>query len=126
MSGWVLGIGALYLGALVYAALHARASNRSDHDFLTAGSNLGSLFGCLTVAATLFSTFTLMGMPDLFRSHGVGAWFFLGIADCALAFVALWFESGRLGRRWMSMRRMCRVRSHHSHSYEVVVVAFLP
>ncbi|MDG2375177.1 MAG: sodium:solute symporter family protein [Woeseiaceae bacterium] len=91
MNVWVLGIGTLYLGALVYAALRARASNRSDHDFLTAGSNLGSLFGCLTVAATLFSTFTLMGMPDLFRNHGVGAWFFLGISDCALAFVALWF-----------------------------------
>ena len=91
MNGWVLGIGALYLGALVYAALRARVSNRSDDDFLTAGSNLGSLIGCLTVAATLFSTFTLMGMPDLFRNHGVGAWFFLGVADCALAFVALWF-----------------------------------
>jgi len=91
VNGWILGIGALYLGALVYAALQARVSNRSDHDFLTAGSNLGSLIGCLTVAATLFSTFTLMGMPDLFRNHGVGAWFFLGISDCALAFVALWF-----------------------------------
>jgi SSS family solute:Na+ symporter len=108
VSGWVLGIGALYLGALVYAALHARASNRSDQDFLTAGSNLGSLFGCLTVAATLFSTFTLMGMPDLFRNHGVGAWFFLGIADCALAFVALWFG--------VNIRRRIQVRKFNGFS----------
>ncbi len=76
---------------LVVAALRARRSNHSDNDFLLAGSNLGSLVGCLTVAATLFSTFTLMGMPDLFRNHGIGAWIFLGISDCALAFVALWF-----------------------------------
>ena len=108
MTVWVLGIGALYLGALVYAALHARESNHSDQDFLTAGSNLGSLIGCLTVAATLFSTFTLMGMPDLFRNHGVGAWFFLGISDCALAFVALWFG--------VNIRRRMAVRNFNGFS----------
>lgn len=91
MNKWILIIGATYLFTLVVAALYARRSNHSDNDFLLAGSNLGSLVGCLTVAATLFSTFTLMGMPDLFRNHGIGAWIFLGISDCALAFVALWF-----------------------------------
>ena len=91
VNGWILGIGTVYLCALIAAALRARKSNHSDNDFLLAGSSLGALVGCLTVAATLFSTFTLMGMPDLFRSHGIGAWFFLGISDCALAFVALWF-----------------------------------
>ena len=91
MNKWILIIGATYLCALVVAALRARRSNHSDNDFLLAGSNLGSLVGCLTVAATLFSTFTLMGMPDLFRNHGIGAWIFLGVSDCALAFVALWF-----------------------------------
>ncbi len=91
MNKWILIIGAAYFCMLVVAALRARRSNHSDNDFLLAGSNLGSLVGCLTVAATLFSTFTLMGMPDLFRNHGIGAWIFLGISDCALAFVALWF-----------------------------------
>jgi len=91
VSGWILGIGTVYLCMLVTAALRARKSNHSDNDFLLAGSSLGSLVGCLTVAATLFSTFTLMGMPDLFRNHGIGAWIFLGVSDCALAFVALWF-----------------------------------
>ena len=91
MNKWILIIGTAYFSMLVVAALRARRSNHSDNDFLLAGSNLGSLVGCLTVAATLFSTFTLMGMPDLFRNHGIGAWIFLGISDCALAFVALWF-----------------------------------
>ena len=91
MNGWILGIGSVYLCTLIAAALRARKSNHSDNDFLMAGSNLGALIGCLTVAATLFSTFTLMGMPDLFRNHGIGAWVFLGFSDCALAFVALWF-----------------------------------
>ncbi len=91
MNKWILIIGSIYLCTLISAAFRARKSNQSDNDFLLAGSNLGSLVGCLTVAATLFSTFTLMGMPDLFRNHGIGAWVFLGISDCALAFVALWF-----------------------------------
>ena len=28
-----------------------------------------------------------MGMPDFFRTHGIGAWIFLGVADAAVAFV---------------------------------------
>jgi len=91
MSNWVLAIGFLYGCGLILALVRARHSTRNDNDFLTGGANIGSIVGGLTVAATLFSTFTLMGMPDLFRKHGVGAWIFLGVADCALAFVALWF-----------------------------------
>ena len=91
MNLWMIVLGALYFCVLIIAAIRARRSTKTDSDFLTAGSSIGEIFGCLTVAATLFSTFTLMGMPDLFRTHGVGAWIFLGVADCALALVALWF-----------------------------------
>jgi SSS family solute:Na+ symporter len=45
----------------------------------------------LTFAATLFSTFTLMGMPDFFRVHGIGAWIFLAISDAAMFFLVIWF-----------------------------------
>ncbi|MCP4451318.1 MAG: sodium:solute symporter family protein, partial [Planctomycetes bacterium] len=38
-----------------------------------------------------FSTFTLMGMPDFFRVHGIGAWIFLAIPDAAMFFLVIWF-----------------------------------
>lgn len=81
----------MYLAALVAASIGARNQTHSADDFMTAGSDLGLLLGSLTVAATLFSTFTLLGMPDFFRSHGVGAWIFLAVSDGALAFTIIWF-----------------------------------
>ena len=55
------------------------------------GSKIGVMVGMLTFAATLFSTFTLLGMPEFFRTHGVGSWIFLAIADAAMFFLILWF-----------------------------------
>ncbi len=91
MSFWFAILGPLYAGALVYATLRARRDTKSDADYLMAGSRVGVLLGFLSFSATLFSTFTLLGMPDFFRTHGVGAWVFLGVTDAALAFVLLWF-----------------------------------
>lgn len=122
MNLWMIVLGALYFCVLIIAAIRARRSTKTDSDFITAGSSIGAIFGCLTVAATLFSTFTLMGMPDLFRTHGVGAWIFLGVADCALALVALWFGV-HLRRRivarnfdgfssWLGEQYQCRSASY--------------
>jgi SSS family solute:Na+ symporter len=45
----------------------------------------------MTFAATLFSTFTLMGMPDFSRTHGIGAWIFLAFSDAGMVFLIVWF-----------------------------------
>ena len=58
---------------------------------MMAGSNIGMVLGFMTFAATLFSTFTLMGMPDFFRVHGIGSWIFLAVSDCAMVFFIVWF-----------------------------------
>ena len=88
----LLVVGILYVAALAYCAIRGRRESAgSPRQFLTAGAGIGSVLGFLTFSATLFSTFTLLGMPDFFRSHGVGAWIFLGVTDVAMAFVALWF-----------------------------------
>ena len=92
MTAWLLGLGGAYVVLLVYATLRARRQNRSADDFILAGSNLGPVLGFLTYGATLFSTFTLLGMPDFVRVHGVGAWIFLGVANTTAAFVILWFS----------------------------------
>jgi len=90
---WLALVGAVYFVALVIATWSARRATHGESDYMLAGSNLGAALGCLTFGATLFSTFTLMGMPDFFRTHGVGAWIFLGVADAAVAFVILWYAA---------------------------------
>jgi len=91
MTTWLWILGGLYLAVLVYATVYSRRRTRSSDDYVLAGSNVGLFWGFLTFSATVFSTFTLMGMPDFFRTHGVGAWIFLAVADGAVAFLILWF-----------------------------------
>ena len=82
----------IYTVALLYSALRGRKESIGEaKQFLMAGSGVGATLGFLTFSATLFSTFTLMGMPDFFRVHGVGAWIFLGVTDVAMAFIILTF-----------------------------------
>lgn len=92
MISALLIIGGAYSASLVYCAVKGRREFAGDErQFMSAGGGIGSTLGFLTFSATLFSTFTLMGIPDFFRVHGVGAWIFLGVTDVAMAFVALWF-----------------------------------
>ncbi|MEM9671112.1 MAG: sodium:solute symporter [Cyclobacteriaceae bacterium] len=91
MTTWVFIIGSIYLGMLAYVATRSFRSNKSAEDYLMAGSNIGVILGFLTFAATLFSTFTILGMPDFFRTHGIGAWIFLAISDGGMIFLILWF-----------------------------------
>jgi len=91
MNVWVIIIGTVYFGVLVYVGLSSFRKTKSAEDYILGGSKLGTIIGMMTFAATLFSTFTLMGMPDFFRLHGVGAWIFLAISDAAMFFLILWF-----------------------------------
>jgi SSS family solute:Na+ symporter len=91
MIVWLAVFAAFWLGALVFFSTHSFKRNKGDQDYLFAGSGLGTMIGLLTFAATLFSTFTFMGMPDFFRNHGVGAWIFLGVSDAVMFFFILWF-----------------------------------
>ncbi len=79
-------IGVLYLGALVTFTLITRQKEKDTASYFLAGSKVGSVLGIFTLAATLFSTFTLIGMPDFFRTHGVGSWMFLAFSDAAMVF----------------------------------------
>jgi SSS family solute:Na+ symporter len=79
-------IGIVYLLALVGLSLITRQKNKDSKTYFLAGSKVGSLLGIFTLAATLFSTFTIIGMPDFFRTHGIGSWFFLAFSDAAMVF----------------------------------------
>ncbi len=91
MLKWLLIIGSVYISVLFYLSWRSRRMIKSNDDFLLAGSNIGLLLGFMTFAATLFSTFTLMGMPDFSRNHGIGAWIFLAFSDAGMVFLIVWF-----------------------------------
>ena len=78
--------GVIYVSALMLFSLRSRKKEADSKLYLLAGSNLGAFLGFFTFAATLFSTFTILGMPDFFRDHGVGAWVFLAVSDGVMVF----------------------------------------
>lgn len=82
-------IAVVYLGALVTFSLITRQKEKDSASYFLAGSKVGSVLGIFTLAATLFSTFTMIGMPDFFRTHGVGSWLFLAFSDAAMVFAII-------------------------------------
>jgi len=91
MIGWLIFFFALFLASLGYASYKSYSKNRTSDEFMLAGSNIGAILGFLTFSAALFSAFTFMGMPDFFRTHGVGAWIFLALSDAFMVFLLVWF-----------------------------------
>ncbi|MEM1134343.1 MAG: sodium:solute symporter family protein [Bacteroidota bacterium] len=83
-------IAIIYLGLLILLSISTRQKNKDTSNYLLAGSKVGSVLGMFTFAATLFSTFTLIGMPDFFRTHGIGSWIFLAVSDAAMVFIIVW------------------------------------
>ena len=81
--------GTIYLSILIFLARKTRLKEKTTASYLLAGGNLGMLLGLFTTAATIFSAFTVIGMPDFFRTHGVGAWIFLGVADAMMVYVLI-------------------------------------
>ena len=87
---WLGFFGFLYVLGLGYSSYLAKKELPFDlRSFALGGSNLTVPIGILTYSGTLFSAFTLMGMPDFVRTHGVGAWLFLGVTDVAMAFIII-------------------------------------
>jgi SSS family solute:Na+ symporter len=91
MSLWFYIMIGAYLAMLATVGTMSWRRTKSAEDYIMGGSSIGVMVGMLTFAATLFSTFTLMGMPDFFRVHGIGAWIFLAISDAAMFFLVIWF-----------------------------------
>ncbi len=91
MIKWIISFFVIFFGLLVFASYKSFKKNRSSEEFLFGGSNLGAILGFLTFAAALFSAFTFMGMPDFFRTQGLGAWIFLAFSDGLMVFFLLWF-----------------------------------
>ncbi len=89
MISILVTIAVIYLGTLVTFSLIARQKEKDSKSYFLAGSKVGSILGIFTLAATLFSTFTMIGMPDFFRTHGVGSWVFLAFSDAAMVFAII-------------------------------------
>jgi len=91
MLSYLIIIGVVYIGVLMFFSWHTKKQIKTSSDFMLGGAKIGVGIGLMTFAATLFSTFTLLGMPDFSRSNGVGAWIFLAFSDAIMVFLILWF-----------------------------------
>lgn len=80
----------LYLLFLAGIGIYTARRPVSNNEYLF-GNGFGFLFSMFGIAASLFSSFTLQGMPDFFKNHGIGSWVFLGITDVCLAGLLLYF-----------------------------------
>ncbi len=81
--------GIIYVTILIFLARRTRLKEKTTSNYLLAGGNLGMLLGLFTTAATIFSAFTVIGMPDFFRIHGIGSWIFLAVADAMLVYLLI-------------------------------------
>ena len=91
MLSYLIIIGVVYIGVLMFFSWHTKKQIKTSSDFMLGGAKIGVGIGLMTFAATLFSTFTLLGMPDFSRTNGVGAWIFLAFSDAIMVFLILWF-----------------------------------
>lgn len=91
MKIWIYIFFGIFIFLLGFASWKSYQRKRSAEEFMLAGKNIGPILGFLTFSAALFSAFTFMGMPDFFRNHGIGAWFFLALSDGVMVFFILWF-----------------------------------
>lgn len=78
--------GAVYLAILIFLVRRTRVKEKTTSNYLLGGGNIGFVIGLFTTAATLFSAFTVIGMPDFFRTHGIGAWIFLAVSDAIMVY----------------------------------------
>jgi len=78
--------GVVYLAILIFLLRRTRVKEKTTSNYLLGGGNIGFVIGLFTTAATLFSAFTVVGMPDFFRTHGVGAWIFLAVSDAMMVY----------------------------------------
>ncbi len=114
---WLAIFGTIYTLLLSYTSYIAKKERNLDpKEFALGGGNLNVFLGVLTYSATLFSTFTLMGMPNFFRTHGVGAWIFLGVTDVAMAFLIILF--GLRIHKVFQQRNFYSMGSFLKHSYQ--------
>ncbi len=78
--------GVVYLAILIFLVHRTRVKEKTTSNYLLGGGNIGFVIGLFTTAATLFSAFTVVGMPDFFRTHGIGAWIFLAVSDAMMVY----------------------------------------
>ena len=118
-------LGIIYIAVLVMLAVRSKTAQKTSTHYLLGGANLGAVLGFFTFAATLFSTFTLLGMPDFFRVHGVGAWMFLMFSDAIMVFGLVWIGYAfRKKARSETYYGMSGFLERHYHSKFAGLVAF--
>lgn len=76
---------------IITVIVRAKQREKTMKDFFLAGRSLGPLLLTFTLFATLFSAFTVVGMPGFFYTHGIGTWAFAVFGDLLIPFVIFYF-----------------------------------
>ena len=117
----VFGLTFLYFIFILSCVLYARYKATktllpSINEFFLASSNLGPLVLTCTYVASVFSTFSILGMPGLVYAHGVSGLYFLAIAD-VLGLTLLVIIGKRLHRSLQNIRIFSPLEAI-SHAYK--------
>ncbi len=108
---------AVYLLIIIFVSciIVLRKRQRTMVEFFAAGRSFGSFPITFSMFATLFSAFTVIGMPGYFYTHGIGAWAFVVFADLSLGFVFYFY-----GRRVLEIAK----RNELSSPVELLYTAY--
>ena len=91
----------VFLAICFYLGYLGWKRSRDLAGYFVANRQVGPVVSFLTYSATLFSAFTLVGMPGFFYTHGIGSWAFIAFADAFMAVLIYFF-----GRKfWLLARR---------------------
>lgn len=117
----VFGLTSLYFILILGFVLYARYKTTrnllpSINEFFLASSELGPIVLTCTYVASVFSTFSILGMPALVYAHGVSGLYFLAIAD-VLGLTLLVIIGKRLHRALQNMRIFSPLEAI-SHAYK--------
>lgn len=81
---WLMLLGIPYLLGLFIYGIKLRKEARTLKQHFLADRKLPGWILSLTFFATLFSAFTVVGLPGFFYAHGVGTWLFVGFTNIVL------------------------------------------
>lgn len=99
LAAWLIAAYLMIVLVIAYFGWKKRKDNLQD--FYVQSRSAGKFVAFMTFSATLFSSFTMVGMPGFFYTHGIGSWMFIAFADIFMALMI--FVIGR--RMWALGKR---------------------
>ncbi|MFQ6089108.1 MAG: hypothetical protein ACE5K0_09440 [Candidatus Methanofastidiosia archaeon] len=127
MNSVVLFLGAYLLVCLGFAYRGWKRRGEDLEDFFITKRTVGGFVAFMTFSATLFSSFTLVGMPGFFYTHGIGSWVFIAFADIFMALMIYFFgiRFWLLGKKFGYITPTEFLRDRYESDYVSVIAVLI-